>query len=69
MRATCESDEDIPYLLQQLGEDGIMFSTDYPHGDQASDERFAETLRLRVDVSEGAKAKLLGDNAARFYRI
>ena len=66
---TVESDEDVPYLLQQLGEDSIMFSSDYPHGDQSSDERFAETLQLRSDISDQAKAKLLGENAERFYRV
>ena len=66
---TCESDEDIPYLVAQLGEDSIMFSSDYPHGDQSADERFADTLRMRTDLHEGMKAKLLGGNAARFYRV
>lgn len=45
-----------------------MFSSD-PHGDQSSGERFAETLRLREDISDRAKATLLGENAARFYRV
>ncbi len=66
---TAEPDEDVPYLIQQLGEDSIMFSSDYPHGDQSADERFVSLLQARQDIPDRVKAKLLGENAARFYRV
>ncbi len=65
---TFEADEDLPYLLQHLGEDALMMSTDYPHGDQSSDANFVTKLRQRDDVTDRVKQKLLGENAARFYR-
>ncbi len=65
---TFEEDEDLPHLLQHLGEDGLMMSTDYPHGDLSADHNFVAKLRRRDDIGDRVKQKLLGDNAARFYR-
>jgi len=66
---TCETEEDLPYLLRHIGEDGLMLSSDYPHGDPSSDESYVDKLRMRQDVAERVKAKLLGDNAARLFRL
>jgi predicted TIM-barrel fold metal-dependent hydrolase len=65
----CEPEEDIPHLIQHLGEDGLMLSSDYPHGDPSSDETFVSKILEREDVPERAKAKLLSANAERFYRL
>jgi predicted TIM-barrel fold metal-dependent hydrolase len=65
---TFEEDEDLPHLLKHLGEDALMMSTDYPHGDLSADHNFVAKLRRRDDVSDRVKAKLLGGNADRFYR-
>ena len=61
-------DEDLPYLLKHLGEDGLMLSSDYPHGDPSADESYVAKLQARGDIPEGVKGKLLGENAARFFR-
>ncbi len=65
---TFEPEEDVDYLLKHIGEDSLMFSTDYPHGDPSSDETFVGKLRKRDDISDRTKSKLLGENANRFYR-
>ena len=41
----------------------------HPHGDPSSDERFVSKLRMDEDIPEPIKEKLLGANAARFYRV
>ncbi|MBM2811952.1 MAG: hypothetical protein HW416_2711 [Chloroflexi bacterium] len=66
---TCETEEDLPYLLRHIGEDGLMLSSDYPHGDPSSDESYVDKLRIRQDVPDGVQEKLLGTNAARLYRL
>jgi len=66
---TFESEEDLPHLLQHLGEDGLMMSSDYPHGDPSADELFLDKLNLRQDIPDRVKEKLVGGNAARFYRV
>jgi uncharacterized protein len=65
----CESEEDLPYLLRHLGEDGLMLASDYPHGDPSADEGFVSAIQRRDDVPERVKAKLMGGNAARLYRL
>lgn len=54
---TFEADEDLPHLLQHLGEDALMMSTDYPHGDMSADERFVDKLMMRQDISASLKEK------------
>jgi len=50
-----------------LGEDQLLYASDYPHWD--SDwPNTVKTLRHRTDLSDRLKAKLLGENARRFYR-
>jgi predicted TIM-barrel fold metal-dependent hydrolase len=65
----CESEENLPYLLQNLGEDALMLASDYPHGDPSADEGFVSDIQRRDDVPEPVKAKLMGGNAARLYRL
>lgn len=64
----CEGDEDFRFLLEHLGEDCLMCSSDFPHGDASSEETFVTNWRKRTDVPERVKKKVLGENAARFFR-
>ena len=65
----CEMDEDLPYLIGGLGADGLMLSSDHPHGDPPPDETYVEKIEAAEEISERVKAKLLGESAARFYRL
>ncbi len=64
-----ETDEDIPYILDHIGADGLMISTDYPHSDPSADENFVAKLQARTDLSGTVKEKLLYRNAEQFYRL
>ena len=58
---------DDPLLLQEMqlvGEDHILFSSDYPHG-EGRDNAAGELLE-RNDLSEAQKRKILYDNTVRF---
>jgi predicted TIM-barrel fold metal-dependent hydrolase len=66
---TCEPEEPIlPGVIDVLGDDFIMFASDYPHWDGDWPESTAH-LRTRSDISEAARAKIAGENARRFYRL
>jgi predicted TIM-barrel fold metal-dependent hydrolase len=65
----CEGDEDIAYLLKHLGEDALMCSSDFPHGDASAEENYVTHWRERSDIPERVKEKVLGENAARFFGI
>jgi len=65
----CEVDEDIPYLLNYIGEDHILIGSDYGHTDPAHEPRMVDMLRGRKDVPTRVIEKMLGDNPKKFYGI
>jgi predicted TIM-barrel fold metal-dependent hydrolase len=64
---TCECEDRLDDVLNVIGEDQIMLSSDIPHF-EGEEDPFG-SFRKRRDVSEGLRAKILGENAARFYRL
>lgn len=67
--ASCEPDEDLPYLAKQLGEDWLVIASDLPHADDFHHDRPEEVFRQRGDLSERLLEKLLRHNAARLYAL
>ena len=65
----CEADEDIPYLLQHVGEDNLIIGSDYGHGDQSSEPQLVEVLQSREDVHPSVVNKILRENPRRLYPI
>jgi predicted TIM-barrel fold metal-dependent hydrolase len=59
-------EETLPYVIERIGDDKILFASDYPHWDGMFPYVTA-TIRKRKDISEQAKARVLGENAKRFY--
>lgn len=59
--------EDLRYLIDHLGAKTFMYASDYPHGDTEW-ERARETKTLST-LSDTEKSAILGDNAARFYKL
>ena len=63
-----EPDEDpARYAIDYIGNDQVVFSTDYPHGDSRYPN--AVTAFLELDISDEDKRKILWDNCARFYKV
>ena len=56
----------LPYVIERIGDDKIVFASDYPHWDGMF-PYVTSTIRGRKDISEQAKNRVLGDNAKRFY--
>ena len=69
MFVTCENTDDLPYIVQQTGEDGLVIGTDYGHTDTSSDVDAIKVFRERADLSEDVKRKILSDNARRLYGL
>ncbi|MCI0820742.1 MAG: amidohydrolase family protein [Chloroflexi bacterium] len=55
------------HMVEKLGADRVVFSTDYPHGDS----RYPEAVQafLTLPLSDEDRRKILWDNCARFYQI
>ena len=66
---SCEPDEALlPQVLNFVGEDYFVYASDYPHPDSEFPGSIT-TLAERGDLSDSAKAKLLGENGRRLYGL
>jgi predicted TIM-barrel fold metal-dependent hydrolase len=59
-------EEALPYVVDRIGDDKILFASDYPHWDGMF-PYVTKTIRGRKDISDRAKDRILGENARRFY--
>lgn len=65
---SCEvEDRLLPFVINLIGEDHILYASDVPHSDRMIDS--VTYLRNRTDISDGAKQKILSGNPARYYRF
>ena len=55
-------------MLKRLGDDNVVFSTDYPHPDSAFPHAVDELLSLK-EIPAQSKKKILWDNCARLYGL
>ena len=63
-----EADEDtVKYYVDWFGDDNLVFSTDYPHGDS----KFPDAVKafLKLPLGDESKQKILWDNWVRLYQI
>jgi hypothetical protein len=68
---TCEPDESgVPYVAEMLGDECIMFASDYPHWDGAWPNSSSELFEHNEKrLSETSMARVAGANARRFYAL
>ncbi len=66
---TCQTDDDIPYIIQCAGEDNIVIGTDYGHFDPSSEVDAISVFREMSGMSEVAMRKILSDNPKALYGL
>jgi len=59
-----ENPRDLAEIMQWVGFDRLMFSTDYPHWDFDDPQR-----AFRVQLSEAQRAAVFRDNAKALYAL
>jgi predicted TIM-barrel fold metal-dependent hydrolase len=69
MFVTCENSDDLPYIVNEAGEDCLVVGTDYGHTDISSDIDAIKLFRQRTDLPDAVKRKILSDNARALYAI
>ena len=69
MYVACQSDDDIPYVIQYTGEDNMVMGTDYGHHDHAADLEALKNLRGAGGISEGLYQKIVDSNPRALYGI
>ena len=61
-----EADEEpVPHFISTFGDQKLLFSTDYPHGDSKFPASVSAFLELPID--EDTKRKVLWENWCRLY--
>ena len=66
---TCEVHEDLPRILEIAGPDNLLIGTDYGHSDTSTELRAPHLLRERNDIDPAITARIVSDNATRFYGL
>ena len=66
---SCEADEWLlPQALKHVGEDQIVYASDFPHWDHSFPGSIDE-IRNRGDLTDTQKKKVLADNCRRLYKL
>jgi uncharacterized protein len=64
-----DADEELVVdTIRALGDDNLVISTDWPHGDSSSPQALNSFLKID-GVSEQSRRKILWDNCARLYNL
>ena len=66
--ATGADEKPLRQVVEAIGDDNIVVSTDYPHSDGLFPVAIEEFVRLE-GVGDKTKAKILWDNCARLYKL
>ena len=69
MFVTCENSDDLPYIVQKVGQDCLVIGTDYGHTDTSSDVDAIKVFQGRTDLASDIKKKILSDNARTLYGL
>ena len=66
---TCQTDDDLPYILKYSGEDNIVIGSDYGHTDSASEIDALRNLKFKGEIGPEVIDKILYDNAKALYGL
>src|ERR671918_2549154 len=66
--ATDADEKPLRQVIEAIGDDSIVVSTDYPHSDGLFPDAIEEFVKLER-VSDTSKRKILWDNCARLYNL
>ncbi len=66
---TCQTDDDIPYLLTQGLGDNLLIGTDYGHFDPSSDVDAISVFKETTPIGQDAMDKVLHHNPKKLYGL
>ena len=64
---TCQTDDDIGYLVDYAGEDNLLIGTDYGHTDQSSEIEAMRIFQEQGTVAPDVVSKILDANPRAVY--
>lgn len=65
----CQTDDDLPYVLQYAGEDNLVIGSDYGHSDTSSELEALRHLKESGTLPARVIEKILDDNARTLYGL
>ena len=65
----CQTTDDLPYILEHVGDNNIVLGTDYGHNDTSSEIDAMRRLKADRKISEDSVDKILGRNAKALYGL
>jgi predicted TIM-barrel fold metal-dependent hydrolase len=66
---TTQMTDDIPAMIEAVGDDNIIIGTDYGHSDTATDIEAMKRLGAEGGISKASVGKILEDNPKRLYGL
>ena len=66
---TCQTDDDLPYVLGYAGEHSLVIGTDYGHTDPSSEIDAISLFRQMEEVSQETKERVLTHNPTALYGL
>jgi predicted TIM-barrel fold metal-dependent hydrolase len=65
----CETTDDIPYIVNKLGDDNIVIGSDYAHADSATELLAIHNLSSDPRLTPELAKKIVSDNARALYGL
>lgn len=65
----CQTDDDLPYILEYSGADNIVIGTDYGHADTSSEIEALRKLKTSGRLDAGVVDKILDANPRALYNL
>ena len=69
VHVTCQTDDDLGYLLRYAGERSLVIGTDYGHTDPSSEIDAISIFKQKTDISQESKARILHHNPKELYAL
>jgi predicted TIM-barrel fold metal-dependent hydrolase len=66
---TCQTDDDLPWVLKYAGEHSLVIGTDYGHTDPSSELDAISVLRQHPALGQETKDRILHHNPKALYRL
>ena len=66
---TCQTSDDLPYIIGQVGDDNLVIGTDYGHADSATELFALRTFSALDALPAETRRKILDDNARALYGL
>ena len=66
---TVEMTDDIPYVIDRVGDNNLIVGTDYGHTDTSAQIEALRLLKERDGISPASVDKILGPNPTKLYAL